>query len=51
MEQNTPGRPIQKSTTEVRQGSTPGVVRWVLLISTVGAIVALFVVYWVIHGL
>jgi hypothetical protein len=38
-------RRIEKSATEARQGQTPGVVRWVLLVSTVAAIVALVAAY------
>jgi hypothetical protein len=51
MDEHSPEHPVQKSPTEARQGSTPGVVRWVLLVSTVGAVVALFLVYWATHGL
>jgi hypothetical protein len=46
----TPG-PIRKSTTDARQGATTGTVRWVLGISLFGAIAALVVVYWAVHGL
>lgn len=44
-------RPIQKSATDARQGATTGTVRWVLGISLFGAIVALAVAYWLVHGL
>ena len=43
-------RPIEKSATEARQGATPGIVRWVLTISLFGAIAALAVAYWLVHG-
>jgi hypothetical protein len=42
--------PIEKSTTEARQGVTTGTVRWVLAISLFGAIVALAIAYWLVHG-
>jgi hypothetical protein len=42
--------PIEKSATDARQGTTPGVVRWVLAISLFGAIVALAVAYLLVHG-
>ncbi len=42
--------PIKKSTTEVRQGMTTGVVRRVLAISMFGAIAALAIAYWLVHG-
>jgi hypothetical protein len=43
-------RPIEKSATEARQGATPGIVRWVLTTSLFGAIAALAVAYWLVHG-
>lgn len=43
--------PIEKSPTEARQGVTTGTVRWVLGISLFGAIAALAVAYWLVHGL
>jgi hypothetical protein len=36
-----------KSATDARQGETTGVVRWVLGISLVASIIAMFVAYWV----
>jgi hypothetical protein len=44
-------RPIEKSTTEARQGVTTGTVRWVLAISLFGSIAALAIAYWAVHGL
>lgn len=43
--------PIVKTATEARQGTTPGIVRWVLLFSTVGAVIALAVTYVAVHGM
>lgn len=43
--------PVVKSATDARQGATPGVVRWVLGLSMAGAIIALAVTYWLVHGL
>jgi hypothetical protein len=37
---------VEKSATEARQGITTGRVRWILAISTLGAIVALAIAYW-----
>jgi len=39
--------PIEKSTTEARQGITTGRVRWILAISMLLAVVALVISYWV----
>ncbi len=40
-----------KTATEVRQGETPGVVRWVLGLSLFGAIIALVLTFWFVHGI
>jgi len=42
----SPPHKIEKDATAARQGQTTGVVRWVLLISTLAAIVALAAAYW-----
>jgi hypothetical protein len=41
----SPPHRIEKTATEARQGQTTGVVRWVLLVSTVATIVALVAAY------
>jgi hypothetical protein len=41
---------VVKTTTEARQGTTPGIVRWVLGFSLTGAIVAMVVAYLFVHG-
>jgi hypothetical protein len=41
---------IEKSTTEARQGVTPGVVRWVLALSLLAAIAAMVITYWIMRG-
>jgi hypothetical protein len=43
--------PVEKSTTEARQGVTTGSVRRILAISLFGAIAALAIAYWLVHGL
>lgn len=40
---------IDRNTTEARQGETSNHMRWVLLVSTAFAIVALFVATFVFH--
>jgi hypothetical protein len=45
-----PHQPIEKTTTEARQGATTGHMRWVLGISTVAVIVAFAIGYWVVIG-
>ena len=42
--------PIEKTTTEARQGATTGRMRWVLGISIVGVIVAFVIAYWIVIG-
>lgn len=42
---------VTKTATEVRQGETLGVVRWVLGLSLSGAIVALVLTYLFVHGI
>lgn len=42
--------PIEKSADEAWQGTTTGRVRWILAISTIAAIVAISVVYWIVIG-
>ena len=42
--------PVTKSATDARQGETRGIMRWVLGVSTLGAIVAMVVAYWFVHG-
>lgn len=42
---NRPAEPAKLSTTEARQGVAPGVVRYVLLISTALAIIAMVLAY------
>ena len=49
MDDQSPLRSPVKSATDARQGATTGRVRWVLVISTVGAFVALAVVYWLMR--
>ena len=49
MNDNSPPT-IEKTATEARQGVTPGIVRWVLVISTCGAVVGLAVAFWLVHG-
>ncbi len=41
---------VTKTATEARQGTTPGIVRWVLGVSTFGAIVALVAAYLLVRG-
>jgi len=43
-------RLVANTATEARQGATTGTVRWVLAISVVGAIIAMVVVYGLVHG-
>lgn len=47
---SNPHEPVVKSATDARQGTTTGTVRWVLAISLFGAIIALVVAYWLVHG-
>lgn len=42
---------VTKTPTDVRQGETPGVVRWVLGLSLFGAIVAMVLTYLFMHGI
>jgi hypothetical protein len=49
-DQSSASHPVDKTATEARQGATTGTVRWVLAISLVGALVALVVVYGLVHG-
>lgn len=43
-------QPIEKTTTEARQGATTGHMRWVLGISIVAVIVAFAIGYWAVIG-
>ena len=45
-----PHQPIEKTTTDARQGATTGRVRWVLGISTALVIVAFIIGYWIVIG-
>jgi hypothetical protein len=49
-DQSSASHPVEKTATEARQGATTGTVRWVLAISVVGAIIAMVVVYGLVHG-
>ena len=48
---NSPHREIDISATQARQGTTPGIVRWVLGVSLLLAIVAMIVAYWVARSI
>jgi hypothetical protein len=51
MDDRTPNaNPITKSATEARQADKTGVVRWVLLFSTVATIIGMIVAYWIVRG-
>jgi hypothetical protein len=41
---------VTKTPTEVRQGETTGVVRWVLGLSLFGAIIAMALTFLFVHG-
>jgi hypothetical protein len=43
-------RPIVETTTEAREGSTPGVARYVLIIGTTLVIIAFVIIVLVIRG-
>jgi hypothetical protein len=43
-------RPIVETTTEAREGSTPGVARYVLIVGTVLVIIAFVIIVLVIRG-
>jgi hypothetical protein len=44
---DAPRHEANLSTTQARQGTTPGIVRWVLGVSLLLAIVAMFFAYWI----
>jgi hypothetical protein len=48
---NSPRRETDISATQARQGTTPGIVRWVLGVSLLLAIVAMIVAYWVARSI